>query len=328
MSACSNDGVSIHDAAKAGDEIRIYELLEENIDVNVLDKAGFTPLARAAGKGHAKVVRMLIENGADVDGGDHPDIAPALVQAAFGGHTTIVEILLERGAGFNAADQFTSVREKALHVAASHGHVEMLKHLLNAGVDVNRRQMHWGTTPLSSAARKGDTQMVTLLLSHGAEFQSVDIWGRNALDMAIEYGHDEIIAILESHGAKPSPSKALRHEITIELDSDFLYDHFPDQLLAALADLGRQNPRFVDTFGEFDLEVQDELEMFHRTVGVDGTVHREAHLKITGTKSSGEMSIDLRPASQIIVFSVRVTYTDVKRGETAMYLLEGACNEE
>jgi hypothetical protein len=55
------------------------------------------PLLNAAQNGHPNVVRLLIDNGADVNGGTFI-IGTPLIAAANNGHTEVVKVLLERGA--------------------------------------------------------------------------------------------------------------------------------------------------------------------------------------------------------------------------------------
>jgi ankyrin repeat protein len=54
-------------AVKAGDLTRATELVAQRVDVNqASDEQGWTPLCFAAGRGDLALLRMLLENGADV----------------------------------------------------------------------------------------------------------------------------------------------------------------------------------------------------------------------------------------------------------------------
>ena len=55
------------EASYSGDVKQINELLQNNIDVNIRDEEGFTPLMLAADRGHKDAVKVLLAAGADVN---------------------------------------------------------------------------------------------------------------------------------------------------------------------------------------------------------------------------------------------------------------------
>ena len=83
-----------------------------------------------------------------------------------------------RGADCNAG---------ALHVAAGGSRLELVRLLLDAGADVNRRDPPNGRTPLHAAVAAGPdgdtTEIVTLLLAAGADVNATTNDGASALDM-------------------------------------------------------------------------------------------------------------------------------------------------
>ena len=93
------DGNSLAFAARAG-QLEIAELLLKNhAPVNVLTKAPYdsTPLLEAAGTGNKTMIKLLLDNGADIN---LPDSAgnTALMAAADSGKEGIIQFLLENGA--------------------------------------------------------------------------------------------------------------------------------------------------------------------------------------------------------------------------------------
>jgi ankyrin repeat protein len=81
------------------------------------------------------------------------------------GHATVVRLLLERGADVNARE-----REKGatpLHLAASWGRSEVVLVLLEHGADVNARN-HAGQTPLAVALENNQEEAAALLRARGA----------------------------------------------------------------------------------------------------------------------------------------------------------------
>jgi len=82
-------------------------LIEEGAEVNAFNKQqqGYapTPLLTAAARGHAELVRLLIESGARIETPNARGWTP-LIMAAVEGHPEVVRILLELGADADAKD--------------------------------------------------------------------------------------------------------------------------------------------------------------------------------------------------------------------------------
>lgn len=71
---------------------------------------------------------------------------------------------------FNADPYIPDSRSfTALHNAAENGHVEVLKTLLECGVDVNRQTEFQQYTALHVAALRGNRDVVECLLNHSGE---------------------------------------------------------------------------------------------------------------------------------------------------------------
>ena len=59
--------VSLMFACDTGNEEMVSFLLKQGIDANMKQETGMTPLIQASWKGYVSIVRILIENGADVN---------------------------------------------------------------------------------------------------------------------------------------------------------------------------------------------------------------------------------------------------------------------
>lgn len=86
-----------------------------------------------------------------------------------------------------------------LHVAASSGNIDMVRRLLDLGVDINARGGTLGGDALNYAASNGHIDVVKHLLSRGAEMD-ISEPEKNPLFSAIYGGHIEIVNLLLENG--------------------------------------------------------------------------------------------------------------------------------
>jgi uncharacterized protein len=82
-----------------------------------------------------------------------------------------------------------------LHVAAAHGHLEIIEFLINAGIDVNAQGGTFSTNALERAATKGYLDIVEYLINQNVEIDTSEP-DRNPLFAAIYGGHFEIVKLL------------------------------------------------------------------------------------------------------------------------------------
>lgn len=121
-------------------------------------------LQEAEAIGDINLVRILLENGTDVDYLDDVSLQTALHRAAENGHKSIAELLLAEGADIDAK---SSNRNTPLHYAVDKGHKEIAGLLIAKGADVNAKNAG-GDTPLHVAVRGGKGKVSGLLIDKGA----------------------------------------------------------------------------------------------------------------------------------------------------------------
>ncbi len=154
------------------------------------------------------VVAFLLDNGADVNGGDRGGKAPLRV-AALNGHKGVVDLLLARGADPNVHAPNGAT---PLHLAAFQGHRAVIKSLLDANAVVDAVSAenrvdgiiygiapNW--TPLHAAATRGRSEIVRTLLEAGAKVDPRDANGDTPLTLAATAGSEEIVSLLLKQGA-------------------------------------------------------------------------------------------------------------------------------
>lgn len=145
----------LYRAAASGNAERVRELLRQGVDVNARDeRERWTPLQKAANKGHEQIVKLLLDAKADTEVHTEfmgsPD-KTALHLAAQQGHAAVIKMLLDGGAQINAVD--ASGKTMPLHEAVAANHVESIDLLLTRGADVNARD-NCGFTVLHGAASR------------------------------------------------------------------------------------------------------------------------------------------------------------------------------
>ena len=113
----------VFDASKKGLTRIVKVLLDNGADTDVKDEEGYAPLHWAAQEGHTDIVMMLLDAGADMDVKDEEDWTP-LHWAAYFGYTDIVMELLVAGAEFLVK---TSSGYTPLHYAAGGRHTELVE---------------------------------------------------------------------------------------------------------------------------------------------------------------------------------------------------------
>ena len=117
--------------------------------------------------------------------------------------------------GVREEEKFTYVNIKdkygntALQHAASGGHVEIVRHLIESGADVNSKN-NTGETVLIGASHPGMgmpdkrfIEIIPLLIEAGAKVNIQDTYGLTALHRASDHEQIEIVRLLIESGANP-----------------------------------------------------------------------------------------------------------------------------
>jgi len=105
-----------------------------------------------------------------------------------------VRMLLDSKANVNACDNNGGT---PLYIAASNGHIEVVKLLLDNKAEVNICRHSDDVTPLYIAAWKGHTEIVKLLLGKKAKVDARRADGDKPIDAARRYQHLEIVKLLQ-----------------------------------------------------------------------------------------------------------------------------------
>jgi ankyrin repeat protein len=188
----------LHWAGMSGQEAAVRFLLEREVEVDLRDGYGRTPLllvARESGCGPC--ARALLEGGADPDALDRFR-STSLELAAWRGFRDVVDALLDGGAALDP----TGTRTATITEFAADGGLERLfQEMVEAGADLGSRTANGGTL-LHAAAQGGSENIVAVLLDRGMDLMEGDRYGWTPLHYAAERGREEAVELLVSRGAK------------------------------------------------------------------------------------------------------------------------------
>lgn len=179
----------IHIAAESGDLDTVRLMLEQGVDVNLRDRNGNTPLFLASRWGHFQVAQFLVQCGADVNikcaKGSTPLWAAANKKAI-----EIIHLLLENGAEMNLA------------AASVLDDMSFFKNYFETGGDVNKKIGKNGLSLIHVVASKGaKREIIELLIANGANVNERNEKGWTPLHLAATCRNPQTAEVLIAHGA-------------------------------------------------------------------------------------------------------------------------------
>jgi len=134
------------------------------------------------------VIQFLLDSGADPNEASKGSRFIPLRMAYDNGDMAIVNLLLDRGANGVVI----------LHRAAVNGDNELIKRLINRGVQIRSDE---GNSALRGATSAGQFHTVQLLVENGVNINSRNSEGNSALNIAYDRGEMEIYNFLLANGA-------------------------------------------------------------------------------------------------------------------------------
>jgi ankyrin repeat protein len=158
-----------------------------------LYEEGATPFLRAAQSSDLLLMRLLLEHGAD----------PSLTT-----DHKVTPLMVASGIGWVEGVTFEWSRQ---------ANVETLKLLLERGADVNVQDTLDRRTALMGAAHKGRTEIIDLLVAHGADLSLRDIGSRDSIHalagktwQAVDYADGLVRVGVQSAEPRPEAGALLR----------------------------------------------------------------------------------------------------------------------
>ena len=151
----------------------VKRILDDGTDVNEKNRQNLTALHYALTDGNAGIVRMLLNNGANVSATAKirlgksennlttVELTPLMVAIVTSGNFLVIKELLDGGANVNARD---NMGNEALHYAAQKPHsLRIVELLLSAGADPNAKNQKGLTADKIAAWTQGNEETAQIL---------------------------------------------------------------------------------------------------------------------------------------------------------------------
>ena len=343
-------GTALHWAARKGQKETAEILLDYGADINARDKDKMAPLHHAImryGLGgqnrHRLMIQYLLGKGPKLDvfsaaalGKTDMVVAtikaqPALLKTTLGGKTPLywsvydgaegtAKALIELGADVNAKERRYGLT--VLRLAGYRGDSDIVKLLLSHGAKVNARSE--SRTALFEAARRGHVATVELLLKSGAHANAKDKSGFTPLIEAVYHGHVDVVRLLIKHGAEINHPARYLKRTALHRAAAFGHLKICQLLIAAGADVDAEDRHGLTPLNFAADKGADEIVklLLLKKAGVD--VDKQEWLgSLCIAVASGHKSI-----VKILLDSGGEINTKNVRGRTVMHIAAGAGHKD
>lgn len=182
-------------------------------------QAGFYDLLNAARSNDTVAARAELEAGIEPNGGPsgYSDSYTPLQWAAYHGNTDLIRLLLAAGADTERRD-FNG--DRALLWAARAGQAESIRVLVAAGSPVNAAGDPYGLSPLHLAARGASPEAIAVLIGAGADVDAVDQSNSTALYEAVLTQQPRSVRLLLAARADPDIADDILNDTPLHLAAE------------------------------------------------------------------------------------------------------------
>jgi ankyrin repeat protein len=212
-------------ASQQGHGKVIEALIKAGGDAKLGSANGTTPLMVAAASGEVEAVKVLIDNGADVNATDGVRAQTPLMYAAASNRAAVITLLASKGADLKATNKVSDLANLSREGAGFGGNppppgaqgaqgarpaAPPARRPQTPGVDRNYQLneliiAQGGLTPLLYAVRQGFVESTNALITAGADINQASKGdGTTPLLMAVINGHFDLAKSLLDRGADPN----------------------------------------------------------------------------------------------------------------------------
>lgn len=188
----------LYESCFRGRERQCETILKRNVDMdlNIRDMYGRSPLYIASKYGHVNICKMLLDRGANVHLRDTNTFTPLHSASKFN-KADVCALLLKYGASIN--EKATSGGWTPLYLACHFGSIQACRVLLENGANVYEKITKDESTALHAAVYYNRNDICKLLIEFGSDIYKTDSYGYSPLSLAKRAIHNpELFEILVS----------------------------------------------------------------------------------------------------------------------------------
>ena len=196
-------------AAKFDDVSEVKSLISKGVSPNTVDSKGNPMLVLAIKDRSEKVTELLLQNpNIDVDLSNKNGETPLMMASIEGDLPVVKTLVLQNKA------RVDHIGWTPLHYACTKGNLDVAKFLVANGAMVDSTALN-GTTPLMMAVQSGNEDLIRFMLENGADIRIRNTLGLSAIDIAEIYEKPWIADGLKSRWQRlykqpyPGPLKPL-----------------------------------------------------------------------------------------------------------------------
>lgn len=182
VNTCLDNGQTmlLYLVARYNDAESLRLLIENGADLQTHCTPRYEALFIAAiNNPHAIITETLINNGANVVERDYEKNTALMLASAFNPSSQVISTLLDYGLKTYTTNQYGF--DALILAAYENGRLPILQTLIDNGAEINSKDPK-GHTPLMAAAIRGRDEVMQYLIAHGADFNAVDKNGVSVLD--------------------------------------------------------------------------------------------------------------------------------------------------
>ncbi|NPD84761.1 hypothetical protein HNS38_08335 [Lentimicrobium sp. L6] len=201
---------SIFNACTDGDYETVEKILAENVTwVDSTISGTATLLIIASYYGHDSIVRLLLDNNADINFRVSSNGYNSLQYALFTNKLSTIQLLIDKGIDVNNSD---NNQQTALHLALNRRSYKVYDALMAANCDMNAQYSN-GNTALHYSIENNLDSISKCLIDAGADLKLLNNNKESALFIAIENNNRDLVDLLQQKGSKLPQDKQKKNEL-------------------------------------------------------------------------------------------------------------------
>jgi ankyrin repeat protein len=139
-------------------------------------------------------VKKYIKDGADLNEASESGESVLASSLRYGCDLDLIMLLIESGADIY---DFDEEGVAIFDMAVTYDNIDIVKYLIEQGINVNSTKRKSRFTPLMAAACYGRVEIAKLLIEHGADKNAVDMKGVSVIDFARKTNKKSILKLLD-----------------------------------------------------------------------------------------------------------------------------------